>query len=393
MKKAIFGAAMFVAISGSAFAQKSEITSAKNSYALFELSLQTKANLKKQLEPLNAAKTSIDKAVMHEKTKALPEAWAYRGLIYSAIAVTDTVDRANSDAAFKNAQESIVEAKKLDKDNKEKGNISNAEKNLSIVMQNRGVSAFNKKDFKDAYNSFKYIADVMPEDSTFNMYTAIAANSAQLPDEAIKYYKKTLALNKKNPGLYQELGRLYLSKSDTTNALKTFEEGRAQHPENLNLIFDELNIYLNKGEVASQINKIEAAISKDPKNKTLYFVSGIAYSANKQMEKAEAAYKKALEIDPNYSDAIYNLSIIYIDKGNAYINEANKLPTNKSTEAKYNSLKAKFEGELKNALPLLEKARELNPKDLNTLTTLREVYTKLNMMDKAAQMKKAINEL
>lgn len=107
-------------ISGAAFAQKSEITSAKNNYALFELSLQTKATLKKQLEPLNLAKTSIDKAIMNEKTKSLPEAWAYRGLIYSAIAVTDTIDRTNSDAAFKNAQESITEAKKLDKDNKEK---------------------------------------------------------------------------------------------------------------------------------------------------------------------------------------------------------------------------------------------------------------------------------
>ncbi|ADY51631.1 Tetratricopeptide TPR_1 repeat-containing protein [Pseudopedobacter saltans DSM 12145] len=393
MKKVILGAVIFSVISGAAFAQKSEITSAKNNYALFELSLQTKATLKKQLEPLNLAKTSIDKAIMNEKTKSLPEAWAYRGLIYSAIAVTDTIDRTNSDAAFKNAQESITEAKKLDKDNKEKTNIANAERNLSIVMQNRGISAFNKKDFKDAYNSFKYIADVMPEDSTYNMYTAMAASSAQLPDEAIKYYNKTITLNKKNAGLYQELSRLYLSKSDTTKALKTIEEGRTQHPENLNLIFDELNIYLNRGQVASQISKIETAISKDPKNKTLHFVAGIAYNANKQADKAEAAYKKALEIDPNYSDAIYNLSILYIDKGNAYITEANKLPTNKSTEAKYNSLKAKFEGELRNALPLLEKARELNPKDLNTLTTLREVYTKLNMMDKAAQMKKAISEL
>lgn len=57
MKKVILGAVIFSVISGAAFAQKSEITSAKNNYALFELSLQTKATLKKQLEPLNLAKT------------------------------------------------------------------------------------------------------------------------------------------------------------------------------------------------------------------------------------------------------------------------------------------------------------------------------------------------
>ena len=380
----------FVAI---AVAQKSEISAAKNNYALFEVSMQGKTDLKKKLETLNLAKTSIDKATEHEKTKNSAEAWTYKAIIYSAIAVNDTVNVSNANAAFKTAQESIAKAKELDKEGKEKVNIENSERNLSIVMQNKGVSAFNKKDYKEAYNSFKYIADVMPNDSLYNMYTAIAANNAQLPDEAIKYYDKTLALHTGNPGLYQELGRLYLAKADTATALKTFEEGRAKHPENVNLMFDELNIYLNKGQVASQISKIDAAISKDPTNKTLHFVSGIANASNKDFDKAEAAYKKALEIDPAYADAIYNLSIIYIDRGNVFINEANKLPNNKASDAKYNALKGKFEAELGKALPLLEKARELNPKDANVLTTLREVYVKLNQMDKAAQMKKALSEL
>lgn len=380
----------FVAV---AIAQKSEISAAKNNYALFEITMQSKSNLKKKLETLNLAKASIDKATENEKTKTSAEAWTYKAIIYSAIAVNDTVDVANANAAFKTAQEAIAKAKSLDKDGKEKVNIENSERNLSIVMQNKGVAAFNKKDYKEAYSSFKYIADVMPTDSLFNMYTAIAANNAQLPDEAIKYYTKTIELNDKNASLYQELGRLYLAKADTSKALKTFEAGRAKHPENVNLMFDELNVYLNKGQVASQISKIDAAIAKDPKNKTLYFVSGIAHSSNKTFDKAEEAYKKALELDPAYTDAIYNLSIIYIDRGNGYINEANKLPNNKTSDAKYNALKSKFEAELGKALPLLEKARELNPKDANVLTTLREVYVKLNKMDKAAQMKKALSEL
>ncbi len=132
---------------------------------------------------------------------------------------------------------------------------------------------------------------------------------------------------------------------------------------------------------------------KDPKNKTLLFVAGIAYSANNQKDKAEESYKKALEIDPNYTDAIYNLAVIYIDRGNNFINEANKLPNNKSSETKYNELKKKFDMELSNALPLLEKARELSPKDTSTLTTLREVYVKLNTLDKAAEVKKVLDGL
>jgi tetratricopeptide (TPR) repeat protein len=392
MKKTILSV-LLVSFFFAANAQKSEISAAKNNYALYEVGMQTKTSMKKQLETLNLAKESTDKAIANKKTQDDPELWAYRALIFSSISVTDTVNKANANAAFDTAKEAIAKAKTLDTKKEFAKITESAEKNLSIMMQNKGVAAFNKKDYKEAYNSFKFIADVMPQDSLFNMYTAMAANSSQLYDEAIKYYRKTIELNPKNPGLYQELERVYMAKNDTAGALKVIEEGRAKHPENMNLIFDELNVYLNRGEAAKQIAKIENAIAKDPTNKTLRFVAGIAYSANKENDKAVEAYKKALEIDPAYSDAIYNLAVIYINKGNEYITAANKLPTNKASDAKYNSLKKQFETELGNAMPLLEKARELNPKDVNTLTTLREVYIKLNKLDKAAEVKKTLDQM
>ena len=392
MKKTILGLIM-LSFFFVAKAQKSEIKNAKNNYALYEVGMQTKSPMNKQLEVLDLAKKSADAAITNDKTKDDAELWAYRALIYSSIAVTDTVNKANASSSFGTAQESITKAKQLDASKENAKTIESAEKNLAIMMQNKGVAAFNKKDFKEAYNSFKFISDIMPTDSLFSLYTAIAANGAQMYDEAAKYYGKTIELNPSNAGLYHELATVYLTKTDTTNALKVIEEGRIKHPDFLTLIYDELNIYLNRGQAAKQIIKIENAINKDPKNKTLLFVAGIAYSANNQKDKAEESYKKALEIDPNYTDAIYNLAVIYIDRGNNYINEANKLPNNKSSETKYNELKKKFDTELSNALPLLEKARELSPKDTSTLTTLREVYVKLNKLDKAAEVKKVLDGL
>jgi tetratricopeptide (TPR) repeat protein len=212
-------------------------------------------------------------------------------------------------------------------------------------------------------------------------------------DEAVKYYGKTLELNPANKDIYHELATIYLTQKDTTNALKIIETGREKHPDFMTLIYDELNIYLNRGQASKQISKIENAAAKDPQNKTLKFIAGVAYSANNDFVKAEEAYKKAIEIDPDYSDAIYNLAVIHINKGNEFINAANKLPATKASDVKYNDLKKKFEVELNAAMPLLEKARELNPKDLNTLTTLREVYIKLNKMDKAVELKKVLDQM
>jgi tetratricopeptide (TPR) repeat protein len=392
MKKTILSL-MMISYFFVAFAQKSEINSAKQNYSLYEVGLQTKSPMKKQLELLKLAKESTDKAIINDKTKDNSELWAYRSIIYSAIAITDTLNKANSEAAFKAAQEAVASAKVFDTKKENTKFIESAEQNLAIMMQNRGVAAFNKKDYKQAYDSFKFIADVKPQDSLFNMYTAIAANSAQMYDEAAKYFRKTIEVNPKNPALYDELAKVYLAKTDTTNALKVIEEGRIKHPEFMTLIYDELNIYLNRGQAAQQVSKIENAIAKDPKNKTLYFVAGVAYSANKQLDKAEESYNKALAIDPSYSDAIYNLAVIYINRANDYITQANKLPNNKTSDVKYNELKKKFEGELSKAVPLLEKARELSPKDVNTLNTLREVYIKLNKLDKAAEVKKTLDQM
>ena len=392
MKKTILSL-MMISYFFVAFAQKSEIASAKQNYALYEVGLQTKSPMKKQLELLKLAKESTDKAIINDKTKDNAELWAYRSIIYSAIAITDTLNKANSEEAFKGAQEAVANAKVFDTKKENTKFIESAEQNLAIMMQNKGVAAFNKKDYKQAYTSFKFIADVKPQDSLFNMYTAIAANSAQMYDEAAKYFRKTIEVNPKNPALYDELAKVYLAKTDTTNALKVIEEGRIKHPEYMTLIYDELNIYLNRGLAAQQVSKIENAIAKDPKNKTLFFVAGVAYSANKQLDKAEESYNKALAIDPSYADAIYNLAVIYINRGNDYITQANKLPNNKTSDVKYNELKKKFEGELSKAVPLLEKARELSPKDVNTLNTLREVYIKLNKLDKAAEVKKTLDQM
>ena len=79
MKKTILSL-MMLAFFFASYAQKSEISSAKNNYALYEVGLQTKAPMKKQLESLNLAKESTDKAITNAKTQNNAELWAYRNL-------------------------------------------------------------------------------------------------------------------------------------------------------------------------------------------------------------------------------------------------------------------------------------------------------------------------
>ena len=102
--------------------------------------------------------------------------------------------------------------------------------------------------------------------------------------------------------------------------------------------------------------------------------------------KAEEAYKKAIEIKADYFEANFNLGAMYYNLAADMIKKANDIDASKLKE--YNEAKAKFEIQLKNARPYLEKALELQPKDEGALSSLRQLYAHLGETDKSNEMKK-----
>lgn len=113
-------------------------------------------------------------------------------------------------------------------------------------------------------------------------------------------------------------------------------------------------------------------------------------SAEELFAKAESSYKKAIELDPQYFDPIYNLGALYVNSAAILIEEANKLPL--SEEKKYDELILKANGFLDKSLPNLERAIELQPDDLNTMVSLKEIYTRLDKMDKLKEINQRIKD-
>jgi tetratricopeptide (TPR) repeat protein len=133
---------------------------------------------------------------------------------------------------------------------------------------------------------------------------------------------------------------------------------------------------------------IDEAINKTKDNPSLYFARGSIYDMNmKQPDKAVIDYKKAIELNPKYFDAYYNIGALYFNSGVEMYNN------NEQDQAKFDSLQAKGVENFKLALPFLEKAHELDPKDVNTLLSLKELYYRLQMMDKWEAIKKEIEAL
>lgn len=63
--------------------------------------------------------------------------------------------------------------------------------------------------------------------------------------------------------------------------------------------------------------------AKNPNVHQIPFNMGLLYAGKKDWANAEASYKKALELKPDYADALTNLSAVYVNTGRAA--EANEL--------------------------------------------------------------------
>ncbi len=340
---------------------------------------------------LDKAKEAIDEAAKNEKTIGDAKTWFYRGNIYLDIANSKDEKYKDLDSnALQVALNSYEKATQLDEKGDFKSEILPRMMALAESFYNEGVTSYNKSKFKSAALDFEKAYDINASvgknDTTALYNAAVAANIGKEDTLAQRLYNKVLAMNYQKADIYNSLSEIYKKEGDTTKALTTIEKGRQLFPDDFNLLISETNIYLSTNEKEKAMKNLEQASEQDKTNPTIFFAVGTIYDQMGDTIKAINAYKKAIDLKPDYFEANYNLGALYVNTAADLISKANDLPLNATKE--YNILKKKADENLANSLPYLEKAQELHPEDTNTLVSLKEIYTRLGMLDKL----KAVNE-
>lgn len=104
---------------------------------------------------------------------------------------------------------------------------------------------------------------------------------------------------------------------------------------------------------------------------------------------AEASFKKALEIDPNYVPALQGLVFnLYLNsKADAKIVDAYNVARKAGKIDEANKIIAERKVRFSKALPYLEKLNTLTPNEADIVDTLKTVYNSLGKQDKAKELK------
>ncbi len=358
MKKVLLSMLM-VGAATVANAQKGEVAEAKKGWGLYQLMANTKQPLAKSLESLNKGLTHTDNAIANEKSKNMPEAWSYRALFASSIAVVDTVNMQNSEDKQKIAVEALAKAKELDVKGNEKENLKTAEINITNAVKVRAFTAYNKNDFAGALKYFNEATAMNPSDTSMYLNAGIMARNLKDYPEAIKNFKKLISFDVPNAkDLYAEVINMSLADvKDTVSALALLQEASAKFPDAENFIQIETQLYINKGDVAKSEVMLDKLIAKDPKNAIYQYLKGDIY------------YTQAVAIQE----------------------KKNKLDNKKIKEA--NALTAQITALLDKALPFYLKSTELDPKSASALEALKRIYAFKGETPKYNEVQKKIDAL
>jgi tetratricopeptide (TPR) repeat protein len=282
--------------------------------------------------------------------------------------------------------------------------------------------------------------------------------------EAKKYLQKLIDMDYDNHVIYALMSNIHLEEKDTTKALSYIDLGRKRFPSEKDLISMELFIYQTQGKTDALLKKYDEALELNPENTLFLYNRAATYdniirsltdrsnhlkdtaqkinnfaknekviatksklnNASKQYIiisdslhnvakvytiKAETDYNKAIEVNPDYLDAYYNLGALTNNKTTEVVEKMNALKTSSPDyDKKFSSLKKVQDSILYVALKHFNKALELTntmPEKTederaekvstisNVLMSIQLVYANLGDEKKTIEFKnkRMVNEL
>ncbi|MBN1651009.1 MAG: tetratricopeptide repeat protein [Bacteroidales bacterium] len=338
---------------------------------------------------IEKAKELIDLAVAHEKTMNDAKTWLIYGEVYAEIGTsTDAAIAALDSDALAKAMEGFKKAASLDEKNTLYLEMSTNVLKLANSLYTKGILAFEAEDFPQAINWFDRASEAnatIDVVDTMTIYaTALSASNGGVDDVAKAKYTQLIEMDYNNPAIYSELANIYKKEDNFDKAEEVLGAGREKYPENNGILIAEINILLGQGRFDEVIAKLKKSIELEPENASLYLALGDSYKEVKNNDEAIKYYLQALEINPDYFLALYNLGVVYYSRAFDLNMEANDLPFD-ATE-KYKAVMAEANEYFLKGLPYFERAYAIDSEDPDVIKALRQIYTSTQQLDKLKEL-------
>jgi tetratricopeptide (TPR) repeat protein len=330
----------------------------------------------------------IEKALGDPKANVKEKTFRYRGTIYLNVA-QDPAFAPKYPGAAQTAKESFFKAMEIDSKNEYilENQVALAE--LQVVFLDMAQKEFQKEDFckaAEGFTSSKEISEkfaIVDTAAIFN--AAFCYDRCGKTDQALTGYAKSAELGYNVPDVYMYMAEIHTKAGNKEEAMKVLTEARAKYPKDSNLLRTEVNVYLNDNQYDKAEALLKSLAENDQKNETVWFVLGVTYEKLGKKAEQESSYRKAVEIKPDYYDALFNLGAMYFNDGLEKEKLCNEIPPRET--AKYNDCTGQCKVLFGKAVEFLERAQKLKPQEKEIISALKDAYYKAENMDGYNKMK------
>lgn len=383
-----------------------------------------------------AAKTSLEAAsgmISGADAKVQAQYHFLRGKAYAELA------KAGDDSAFSEAVDSFKKVVDFEEKSGKAKYTDESNQRLAAItadLVNSAVEDNGNKKFKEAaeklYTSYK----ISPRDTSYLYYAASSAVNGAHYEQALTYYHELQEigyngsgvvykatnnetgeveimdkvqrdlmvksgtykdpLDEKTPSKTAEIVKntalIYGQLGQDDKALEAYAKARASNPDDVNLILQEANLHYKLGDKDKFKTLMAEASTMEPDNADLHYNIGVINMEQGNLAEARASYRKALEVNPGYTNAQLNLSTTYVNEGNGLIDEMNTLGNSRKDIARYDELKQMKDDMFSEGAKILEDALKLNPDNQGLLSQLKNIYGAMGDNENFMRIKKLLGE-
>ncbi len=236
-------------------------------------------------------------------------------------------------------------------------------------------------DFEAAFKLGTISAKINPNiEKAF--FAGYAADNADMKKEAYEAFKVVIDFNEPYDNLEYALNYVIQyekNEEDYEAALKTARKGQEMYPEAKVFKDWEVDLLIQSDRMDEAISGLQELVDEGKADKVTYYTLGYLQWNNEQLDQAEKSAKKALELDPEYIEALYVAGSVIFNQGAETMKEANEITGDNN---KYEDLREKALVKFREAMPIFEKCIAANPDDIYSLRPLSTIYDQLAMPDK-----------
>jgi tetratricopeptide (TPR) repeat protein len=178
----------------------------------------------------------------------------------------------------------------------------------------------NEKRYPEAIGLYEDMVKRSPQEESLRLALAWAYKDGGRLNDAIalfeELFEKELARKVFTGFAFDELVKIFKEQKQFDRMISVCERAVAAQPDDVSLLFTLGDAYLQGGMPVRAIEVFNKIIFMEPDASASFLGLGNAHIAAGDFESAEAAYERAVRIDPPYADIYYNrLGMTYLRTG------------------------------------------------------------------------------